>query len=116
MKIANGELRIAKEEIERLRKAVKRAAEICRYQRKQWDMEEPQEAAWHKECVYFENLLTTRAVKGPRCYLRGLTPLGLFNTVWGCLFNRVLVKVRDAKTNATVKWHWDTATSWPPQA
>ena len=50
-----------------------------------------------------------------RCYLRGLTPLGLFNTVWGCLFNRVLVKVHDVETGTTVKWYWDTATNWPQQ-
>jgi len=33
-----------------------------------------------------------------RCYVRGWTPLGLFNTVIGCVFNRVLVKTVDTDT------------------
>jgi len=48
-----------------------------------------------------------------RCYLRGLTVLGLFNTVWGCLFGWVLVKVRDVETGRTVRWYWDRAEEHP---
>ena len=51
-----------------------------------------------------------------RCYLRGLTPLGIFNTVCGCLFNRVLVKVTDTDTGKTVRWYWDAAVKHPPEA
>ncbi len=44
-----------------------------------------------------------------RCYIRGLTLLGLFNTVIGCLFNRVLVRMIDTDTRLTVRWYWDKA-------
>ena len=58
-------------------------------------------------------------VSGPncRCYLRGWTPLGLFNTVVGCAINRVLVKIVDMDTGKTVSWFWDTATDYcfPPE-
>jgi len=49
-----------------------------------------------------------------RCYLRGLTPLGLLNTVMGCVFNRVLVRGADLTTGKTVAWRWDRATDHPP--
>jgi len=52
-------------------------------------------------------------VKCQRCYLRGLTALGLFNTVTGCLFNRVLVRRRDIATGSTVGWLWAPGTSFP---
>lgn len=48
-----------------------------------------------------------------RFYLRGLTPLGILNTVTGFLFNRVLVRGIDSSTNA-VAWWWDKATNHPP--
>lgn len=51
---------------------------------------------------------------GNRCYLRGMTPLGLLNTVLGCLLNRVLVRCRDSETGRTVRWRWDRATDHPP--
>ena len=49
-----------------------------------------------------------------RCYLRGLTLLGIFNTVCGCLFGQVLVRVTD--TGKTVRWYWDAAVKHPPEA
>lgn len=51
-------------------------------------------------------------VTGPpcRCYVRGETPLGLFNTVIGCVFNRVLVKTVDTDTGRIMSWFWDKAT------
>lgn len=51
--------------------------------------------------------------KRSRCYLRGTSRLGLFNTVIGCLFNRVLVRRVDDQTKKTVGWFWDKATRWP---
>ena len=48
-----------------------------------------------------------------RCYLRGTTPLGIFNTILGCLINKVLVKCIDSDTGKTVSWHWDKATNHP---
>ena len=50
-----------------------------------------------------------------RCYLRGLTLLGIFNTIVGCLFNRVLVVARDTETGRVVRWWWDKAANWPPE-
>lgn len=47
-----------------------------------------------------------------RCYLRGLSLLGIFNTIIGCLFNRVLVVAQDIETGRVVRW-WDLATNWP---
>lgn len=52
---------------------------------------------------------------GRRCYLRGWTPLGLFNTVAGCLFNRVLVRVTELRTGETIGWQWDKADAHPPE-
>lgn len=52
---------------------------------------------------------------GNRCYLRGLSPLGLLNTLFGCLFNRVLVRHIDVDTGKTVYWSWRKATDFPPQ-
>ena len=49
-----------------------------------------------------------------RCYLRGLSWLGLFNTLIGCLFNRVLVRCVDSETKKTIRWYWDLATNHPP--
>lgn len=49
-----------------------------------------------------------------RCYLRGLTPLGLINTLIGCLFNRVIVHVTDLDTGKTLRWSWAKATDFPP--
>jgi hypothetical protein len=49
-----------------------------------------------------------------RCYIRGLTWLGLLNTVIGCLFNRVLIRHIDTKTRRTVKWSVGIATDFPP--
>jgi len=50
-----------------------------------------------------------------RCYLRGTSWLGIVNTVLGCLFNRVLVRVRDSDTWQVIDWFWDKADKWPPQ-
>ena len=49
-----------------------------------------------------------------RCYLRGTTKLGIFNTIIGCLFNRVLVRVRDLDSGGIEAHFWDKATNWPP--
>jgi hypothetical protein len=48
-----------------------------------------------------------------RCYLRGLTLLGLLNTVLGCLFNRVIVRVTDTATGSTLRLVWGKATDHP---
>lgn len=40
--------------------------------------------------------------------------LGLFNTVVGCLFNRVLVIVRETKTGVVLGHYWDRADAHPP--
>ena len=48
-----------------------------------------------------------------RCYLRGTSLLGLFNTVIGCLIGVVLVKRVDSDTKQTVGWFWDKAKKWP---
>lgn len=48
-----------------------------------------------------------------RCYLRGTSRLGLFNTIVGCLFNCVLARRVDTDTRETVGWFWDKATKWP---
>ena len=49
-----------------------------------------------------------------RCYLRGTTLLGLFNTVIGCLFDRVLVRTVNSETRKTVSWGWGKAHEFPP--
>jgi len=49
-----------------------------------------------------------------RCYLRGLSVLGLFNTLIGCLFNRVLVIRIDSDTDKLCGWLGDLATNHPP--
>jgi len=51
--------------------------------------------------------------KCTRCYLRGTSLLGLFNTVIGCLFNRVLVRASSID-GVTIRWFWDKATNWLP--
>ena len=48
-----------------------------------------------------------------RYYLRGTTPLGIFNTILAYLINRVLVKCVDSDTGKTVSWYWDKATNHP---
>jgi len=58
--------------------------------------------------VYLEEDLPSR------CYLRGLTPLGIFNTVCGCLFGKVLVKAVE-DTGEVVRWYWDAADNHPPE-
>ena len=49
-----------------------------------------------------------------RCYLRGTSLLGLFNTIIGCLFNRVLVIAKDTDTGKVVRRYWDWADEHPP--
>ena len=68
--------------------------------------------------VYVEAKRTYLKQDAPpeRCYLRGLTPLGIFNTMCGCLFGQVLVRVVDTDTGKTVRWHWDKAVKHPPEA
>ena len=51
-----------------------------------------------------------------RFYLRGTSPLGIFNTIIGALFNRVLIRCVDIDTNKTVSWFIDKGTSHPPQS
>lgn len=48
-----------------------------------------------------------------RCYLRGTTLLGLFNTIIACLFNRVLVRHTCACCNRTLYWSVQRAGSFP---
>jgi len=60
------------------------------------------------------NGLTKGGCMSNRCYLRGTSLLGLFNTVIGCLFNRVLVKVTIADTNEVIDWWWGYADKFPP--
>lgn len=47
-----------------------------------------------------------------RCYLRGTTLMGLFNTVTGCIFNRVLVAQVDVKTEKVERRFWMKATAF----
>lgn len=49
-----------------------------------------------------------------RFYLRGTSRLGLFNTLIGCLFNRVLSKEIDRNTGKVVRWKIRVATDFPP--
>ena len=51
-----------------------------------------------------------------RFYVRGITPLGIFNTVCGCLFGQVLVRIVDIDTGKTVRWYWDAAVKHPQEA
>ena len=51
---------------------------------------------------------------GNRCYFRGTSWLGLLNTVLGCLFNRVRVKVVDSDTKYVLGWRWGKGTDFPP--
>ena len=50
-----------------------------------------------------------------RCYIRGLTTLGIFNTIIGCLFNRVLCVIRDTENKKTIRRYFDKADRWPPE-
>ena len=54
-------------------------------------------------------------MKNSRCYIRGLTVLGIINTILGCLINRVLVRCVDSDTGQTVRWIWDKATDHPQE-
>lgn len=49
-----------------------------------------------------------------RFYLRGTTPLGLFNTLLACICNRVLVRHIDSETHKTVRWSVKRGTDFPP--
>lgn len=68
--------------------------------------------------VYLQVSRQYLEVSGPncRCYLRGWTLLGLFNTVIGCVFNRVLAKIMDMETGKTLSWFWGKGTDFPPAA
>ena len=48
-----------------------------------------------------------------RCYKRGTSLLGWFNTIVGCLTNRVLVKRVDRDSGQIVGWFWGKATDFP---
>jgi len=48
-----------------------------------------------------------------RVYLRGISPLGILNTVCGILFNRVLVHIINTDTREHIAWRWDKADNWP---
>jgi len=50
-----------------------------------------------------------------RFYLRGLTPLGLLNTLLGAVLNRVLVRCRDSQSGKVVGWRWMRADAFPPE-
>ena len=50
-----------------------------------------------------------------RFYLRGTSLLGLFNTITGALFNRVLVRHVDVDTGKTVRWSWQKGTDFLPR-
>ena len=49
-----------------------------------------------------------------RFYLRGWTPLGLFNTLLAALCNRVLVLHKDKATKRVVGFHVGKGTDHPP--
>lgn len=55
-----------------------------------------------------------RAYLRNRFYLRGRTKLGLFNTLTACLFNRVLVLIKDKETQRVLGWRIDKGTEHPP--
>ena len=61
-------------------------------------------------CSQLKNKIRKRQM---RCYLRGTSLLGLFNSVVGCLFNRVLVKRVDRVTKQIVGWFWAKAADFP---
>ena len=66
-------------------------------------------------CPFCGRAAPVRVNWRPQCYLRGLTLLGIFNTVCGCLFNRVLVKAV-SDTGEVVRWYWDAAADkYPPE-
>jgi hypothetical protein len=48
-----------------------------------------------------------------RFYLRGWSPLGVFNTIIGPLFNRVLVKMVHLPDHTVVGYRWDLADKYP---
>lgn len=50
-----------------------------------------------------------------RFYLRGTSPLGIFNTVFAFLFNRVLILHVDKDTNKVVKRSIAKGTRFPPK-
>ena len=52
--------------------------------------------------LYFKN----------RFYLRGTTPLGIFNTILAIMFNRVIIKHLD-NNNKVVKWSIGKGTDFP---
>jgi hypothetical protein len=52
---------------------------------------------------------------GNRCYLRGWTALGLFNTIIGCFLGRVLVRIKNLDTGRIIAWRWDRADQHPPE-
>ncbi len=51
-----------------------------------------------------------------RFYLRGLTPLGIFNTLLAWICNRVLVLHKDSSSGKVVGWHIGKGTDHPPAA
>lgn len=50
-----------------------------------------------------------------RCYWRGTSPLGLLNTILGCLCNRVLVKCVDDDSGETTALLRERADEHPPE-
>jgi len=50
-----------------------------------------------------------------RCYLRGTSVLGLLNTLLGCVFGIVLVKMVDTRSGTVIRWYLDKATRHPPR-
>lgn len=51
----------------------------------------------------------------PRCYWRGSSLLGIFNSICGCLFNRVLVRERSLGTGKIIRSYWGVADHYPPE-
>jgi hypothetical protein len=74
-------------------------------------------SGWTQPPVYVEASRSyLQEERSRRCYLRGISPLGLFNTVCGCLFGQVLVRVVDTDTGKALRWYWDAAVKHPPEA
>jgi len=66
-------------------------------------------------CIKAERAYLKEEHSCGRCYLRGFTLLGIFNTVCGCLFGQVLVRVIDTDTGKVVRRYWDAAVKHPPE-
>lgn len=59
-------------------------------------------------------IMSTKQYVRNRFYVRGLTPLGIFNTLMAFISNHVLVLHRDTDTGKVVDWHVGKGTDFPP--